>query len=507
MTQMTYYWHDYETFGLNRHLDRPVQFAGIRTDSALNVISEPDVFYCDCAPDYLPSPEACLITGITPQVAHARGGQCEAEFARRIRDIFRTPGTCSIGYNSLRFDDEVTRFLFWRNLMDPYAREWDDGCSRWDLFPLVQAVWALRPAGIVWPTVKTPEGAERISFRLEHLSAANGLEHSHAHDAMSDVYATLALARLIREKNPRFWQWAFENRAKAKVRSAFAASDGTLCRPAVWIDGRAGQEKGFIRIAFPICETDKKEIVLWDCREDPEELWTLDPETICRRAWKRSEMKEGETALSLFKLRPNQFPVVCANLNVLKQSAIERFSIDMNAVNRHMAWLSEHASDLAGPISLSSEHEPEKGADADCALYEGLTSNADRAVMQRTESLSPEALTEAVGEGRIHFEDPRLTELLWRKRARNWPGALTDDERIRWKAFCGARLQGLVPGTLSLAEYMNEVDAAADTDCQALEAGQMTEDQFEARQQILDDLYNWGEFVGSAAQDIDGETR
>ena len=193
-----------------------------------------------------------------------------------------------------------------------------------------------------------------------------------------------------------------------------------------------------------------------------------------------------ETALSLFKLRPNQFPVVCANLNVLKQSAIERFSIDMNAVNRHMAWLSEHASDLVGPISLSSEHEPEKGADADCALYEGFTSNADRAMMQRAESLSPEALTEAVGEGRIHFEDPRLTELLWRKRARNWPGALTDDERIRWKAFCGARLQGLVPGTLSLAEYMNEVDAAADTDCQALEAGQMTEDQFEARQQILE---------------------
>ena len=158
MTQMTYYWHDYETFGLDRHLDRPVQFAGIRTDSALNVIAEPDVFYCDCAPDYLPSPEACLITGITPQVAHARGGQCEAEFARRIREVFRTPGTVSIGYNSLRFDDEVTRFLFWRNLMDPYAREWDDGCSRWDLFPLVQALWALRPAGIVWPTVKIPEG-------------------------------------------------------------------------------------------------------------------------------------------------------------------------------------------------------------------------------------------------------------------------------------------------------------------------------------------------------------
>ena len=506
MPETTYYWHDYETFGLNRRLDRPVQFAGIRTDAELNIIAKPDVFYCDCAPDYLPDPQACLVTGITPQVSHARGGLCEAEFARRIQAIFRTPGTVSIGYNSLRFDDEITRFLFWRNLTDPYAREWEDGCSRWDLFPLVQAVWALRPDGIVWPTTLTDEGRTRISFRLEHLSAANHLEHSHAHDAMSDVYSTLALARLIRKVNPRFWQWAFENRTKAKIRNAFAMPDGLLGRPVVWIDTRAGQEKGFIRIAFPLLETQKKEIVLWDCREDPEELLALDPDAIARRAWRVAQMQEGETPLALFKLRPNQFPVVCPNLNVLNKAALERFSINLETVNRHVEWLVRYRSQLIGPISLAGDRELEKGADADCALYEGFPSNADRAAMLRADSLNPQALAEAVHEGRIHFEDSRLTELLWRKRARNWPETLTETERIRWKAFCAARLGGLIPGTRSLSEYMESIDTAAEADCAALETGELTETQFENRQQILDDLYNWGEFVGSAAQTIDGES-
>ena len=445
------------------------------------------------------------MTGITPQVAHSRGAVCEAQFARRIQTIFRTPGTVSIGYNSLRFDDEVTRFLFWRNLMDPYAREWEDGCSRWDLFPLVQAVWALRPEGIVWPKVTTPDGQSRVSFRLENLSQANHLEHTHAHDAMSDVYATVALARLIRQKNPRFWQWAFENRTKAKVRSTFAAPDGTLCRPAVWIDTRAGQERGFIRIVYPLWETERKEIVLWDCRDNPEELLALTPEAIARRTWKRAQIQDGETPLSLFKIRPNQFPVVCSNLNVLKRSALERFSIDLSAVERHVKWLSEHSDELAGPISLAGDKELEKGADADCALYDDFLKNSDKAVMQRADSLSPEALTEAIGQGRIHFEDSRITELLWRKRARNWPESLTEEERIRWKAFCAARLQGLIPGTQSLTEYMEAIDTAADTDCATLEAGQMTEARFEERQQVLDDLYNWGEFVGSAAQEMDGD--
>jgi len=194
----TFFWHDYETFGRDPRRDRPAQFAGVRTDLELNEVDAPVMHFCQPAPDFLPDPESCLLTGILPQHCQAQGVP-EHAFAARIEAELARPGTVGVGYNSIRFDDEVTRFLFWRNLIDPYAREWKDGCGRWDLLDVVRAAWALRPDGIAWPT--NDEG--RPSFRLEHLTTANGLAHEAAHDALSDVRATIAMARLVRARQPR----------------------------------------------------------------------------------------------------------------------------------------------------------------------------------------------------------------------------------------------------------------------------------------------------------------
>jgi exodeoxyribonuclease-1 len=195
MQALTYLWHDYETFGAVPRRDRPAQFAAIRTDAELNEIGDELMLYCQPAPDFLPDPQACLITGITPQTC-LQSGVPEHEFARQIEAAFAQPGTIGVGYNTIRFDDEVTRFLFWRNLIDPYAREWQNNCSRWDILDVVRTAYALRPDGIQWP--RNEEG--KVSFRLEHLTAANGLSHEAAHDALSDVRATIAMARLLKEK-------------------------------------------------------------------------------------------------------------------------------------------------------------------------------------------------------------------------------------------------------------------------------------------------------------------
>ncbi|MGH8474260.1 MAG: exonuclease domain-containing protein, partial [Methylococcales bacterium] len=127
----TLYWHDYETFGTDPAWDRPAQFAGLRTGEDLEIIAEPLVLYCKPADDMLPNPEACLITGITPQLA-SRKGLPEADFIAAIHEQLAQPATCGAGYNSLRFDDEVTRNCLYRNFYDPYAREWQHGNSRWD---------------------------------------------------------------------------------------------------------------------------------------------------------------------------------------------------------------------------------------------------------------------------------------------------------------------------------------------------------------------------------------
>ena len=187
----TFFWHDYETFGAVPRRDRPAQFAGIRTDAELNEIGEPVEVFCRPTPDYLPEPQACLITHITPQKC-LEDGVAERDFARVIEQELGATGTIGVGYNSIRFDDEVTRHLFWRNLIDPYAREWQNQCGRWDILDVVRTAYALRPEGINWPV-----GADgKVSFRLELLTQANGITHEAAHDAVSDVRATIALARV-----------------------------------------------------------------------------------------------------------------------------------------------------------------------------------------------------------------------------------------------------------------------------------------------------------------------
>ncbi|MEN8260783.1 MAG: exodeoxyribonuclease I, partial [Pseudomonadota bacterium] len=223
MSDRTLYWHDYETFGTDPRRDRPVQFAGIRTDEDLNIVGDPLVLYCTPAADMLPQPESCLITGITPQMALEKG-LCEAEFIALIHEELAKPGTCGVGYNTIRFDDEVTRSTLYRNFFDPYAREWQNGNSRWDIIDMVRLTWTLRPEGIEWPVYQ--DG--RPSFRLDQLSVANGIEHASAHDALSDVYATIGLARTIKRAQPKLFDYVFLNRGK---RQAGAMLDPVQMKP------------------------------------------------------------------------------------------------------------------------------------------------------------------------------------------------------------------------------------------------------------------------------------
>ncbi len=110
MSAPTFLWHDYETFGTNPRRDWPAQFAAIRTDADLNEVGAPMMWYCQPPQDRLPEPEACLITGLTPQECVAKGLP-EHQVAARSHAALAQPGTIGVGYNSIRFDDEVTRFL------------------------------------------------------------------------------------------------------------------------------------------------------------------------------------------------------------------------------------------------------------------------------------------------------------------------------------------------------------------------------------------------------------
>ena len=387
MPDTTFFWHDYETFGIVPRRDRPVQFAGLRTDAELNQIGEPVMWHCRPAPDFLPDPESVLLTGILPQHA-LQHGVPEAEFASRIEAELALPGTIGVGYNSIRFDDEVTRFLFWRNLIDPYAREWQNGCGRWDLMEGVRTPWALRPEGIEWPTYADGPMKGRPSFKLEHLAAANGLLHEAAHDALSDVRATVALARLIRSKQPRLWDFCL----KLHKKDAVAAEIG-VGRAFVHLSGRYPVERGCLAVVWPLGPhpTNRNEVIVWDLAHDPAELTGLDAETVRRRLYTRAdELPEGETRLPIKTIHINKSPIVIGKLATLTPATVLRWGLDLPQAMHHAEKAAALSRSLDGLWAQVFTRMSQTGpVDVDEDLYGGFLDNEDRRTLERLRGQTP----------------------------------------------------------------------------------------------------------------------
>jgi exodeoxyribonuclease I len=446
---LSFYWHDYETFGRVPRRDRPAQFAGLRTDADLNEI-EPGVnWYCQPAPDSLPDPESVLLTGITPQMALERGVP-EHQFAAQIEAQLAREGTVGVGYNSIRFDDEVTRHLFWRNLIDPYAREWQNSCGRWDLLDTVRCAWALRPEGLQWPT-----GADgKPSFRLELLTQANGLAHEAAHDALSDVRATVALARLVKKAQPQLWDFCLKLRRKEAVQAEMGVN-----RPFVHLSGMYGVERGCAAIVWPLAPhpTNKNEVIVWDLSADPGQLENLSVDAARRRMFTRAdELPEGETRLPIKTIHINKSPVVIGNLKTLG-SAVQRFGIDLPLAMQH----AERAAALPDLSALWGEVFKRPASDltpdVDEDLYGGFVGNEDRRTLNRLLQLTPDQLASK----QPAFADARLEEVLFRYRARNFPTTLGEAERERWEQHRAQRLHEGAGGGQTLEGYLERIDSLA----------------------------------------------
>ncbi|TXL01479.1 exodeoxyribonuclease I [Methylococcaceae bacterium HT1] len=467
MTENSFYWHDYETFGVDPQRDRAVQFAGIRTDFDFNILGEPLVIYCRPADDTLPQPEACCVTGITPQKA-AEKGVCETEFIAQIHKEMAQENTCTLGYNNLRFDDEVTRNLLYRNFYDPYAREWQQGNSRWDLIDLIRTVHALRPEGIQWPT----DNEGRISFRLEKLTAENGIEHAAAHDALSDVYATIALAKLINQAQPKLFQFFLLNRGKHQIKQLLQL--GTYI-PVVHVSGMYGAEKQYIALVVPICQhpVNTNGVIVYDLSVNPEVMLKLSAEEIQQRIFTpKADLPEGVERIPLKTIHINKCPIV-APVKVLRANDAERLGIDIEQCQNHSSLIQQSGDLIARLNKVFSGHtfssDSELNPDSDLMIYSGgFFSAQDKQMMAQIHALEPEQLADFVFKG----GDSRLSEMLFRYRARNYPETLNNEESMRWQQFCMTRLSDSADnGFLDFDSYqqkINELKQKPDVDSQLL---------------------------------------
>ncbi|HEY0334329.1 MAG TPA: exodeoxyribonuclease I [Stenotrophomonas sp.] len=469
----SFLFYDLETYGQDPRRTRIAQFAAVRTDAALNVVEEPITFFVRPADDLLPSPYATLVTGITPQHALAEGIN-EAEAFSRIADQMTRPNTCTLGYNSLRFDDEFVRHGLFRNFYDPYEREWRNGNSRWDLLDMLRLVHALRPEGIAWP--QREDGA--TSFKLEQLALANGVREGDAHEALSDVYATIGMARLFLKHQPRMWEYALRLRDK---RFCAGLLDVITGAPVLHVSQRYPAARLCAAPVLPLARHPRVDnrIIVFDLGGEIAPLLDLAPEEIAERLYApASALPEGEQRIGLKEIHLNKSPAVVAWAH-LREADFQRLELDAAAIASKANQLRELGPALAEKVRrVYATERAALMADADASLYDGFLGEGDRRLLPAVRASTPEALSTLSD----RFTDPRLGELLFRYRARNWPESLSLQEQPRWDTYRRRRLledNGL--SELTFDQFWAQI-----AELRLLHAAEP------ARQVLLDQLAGWG---------------
>ncbi len=451
MSSGSFYWYDLETTGTDPRWDRVIQFAGMRTDLALNPIGEPHSIYVRLADDVLPNPAATLVTGITPQQANAEGVS-EWEALEQIHELLSQPGTCALGYNSLRFDDEFLRYGFYRNLQDPYAREYANGNSRWDLIDLVRGTGALRRDGIEWPR----DEDDLPVYKLEALSAANGIEHGNAHDALSDVRATLGLAQLIRKHQPRLFDYHYEQRRKNKVRKLLEPIGARLC---VHVTAMYPRARYGCAPVVSVCRhpTNSNAIIVADLSQDVEPLLDLSEDEIYSALFG----KDPAARPGLKEVRLNRCPFI-AGIEVLTAENYERLGFREKEIKERARRLAKPGiSDKLMRVYGRRRAQLEAAnpvTDVDGALYGGFFRDADRHRCQDFRS--------RLGGGefaRLDYDDARLATLAERARARSFPELLDDAGRSDWQAHVRERLGATDAPWLTLAAFRERLAELRET--------------------------------------------
>ena len=436
-------WYDLETFGLNPRVDRIAQAALIRTDLQLNIIEEPVLLYCRLTDDYLPNPESCIVTGLTPQEVNEKGIR-EYDFIKKINDMFLVPGTVAAGFNNVNFDDECIRSTLYRNLFDPFEREYKEGRSRWDIMNLVRATKDLRPDGIDFSAVNPDTGF--TSFKLTDITRVNHIEQEGAHDALVDVRATIDVARLIRDKQPKLFNYAFSHRFKNEV---WAVLDPIRHQAVLHTSAAYVSERGNTHPVLPLMAN----------KEKGNEIYCFDLTHEIPKSAKGTYQETG-----IMRLMINRSPFI-APISTLDSSSEERLGFTK-------AWIWQKASQaINSPVlkkeSILAAREPyeESAKDPDLTIYSSFPSDHDKGVMASIRAMKP---ADKISKGEHLFEDDKYHKLLWRQVARNWPEVLSEKDRTSWKNFCALRLiNPPVEGTPTYELYMRSVSEkleSVDTD-------------------------------------------
>lgn len=450
----TLFFYDLETSGFDPRHDRIMQFAGIRTDKDLNEVGQEENILIKLTDDTLPSAGAILTTYITPQKT-IEDGMSEADFCRYFLDKIATPETVILGYNSVRFDDEFLRYTLWHNFHDPYEWSWAENRSRWDLLDVVRMVRALRPDGITWPMkrskdAKTGEWIERPTVNLVDMAKANGFENKQAHDALADVRALINLARLVRDKQPRMWNYLYGHRGKSAV-----AEIVRLGHPFVYTSGRYSSDNEKTSIAVPIAKLkNANNLLVWDLRYSPVDFAKWNEKKIMENLTASYDQRQAEEfhPLPIKEIGLNKCPAV-APLGTLGDDSEKRIHLTKAQAQANLTLLQQNKDFLVRLINTYNARTEWRGdKDVEGQLYDSFTPEADR---PKCRAIAAMTSARQLADFHPEFNDDRLSELLLRYKARMYPESLSEDEQKQWESYRTDKLKRELP------KYMESLQKAA----------------------------------------------
>ena len=455
----TYLFYDIETSGLNKCFDQVLQFAAIRTDLELNEIDRHEILV-KLNPDVIPSPQAMVVHQITLEQLHQ--GNCEYEAISKIHQLFNIPGTITIGYNTLGFDDEFLRFSFYRNLLTPYTHQYANNCSRMDLYPMTVMYYLFKPEGISWPKI-----ADKVSLKLEQLNSHNNLVDGRAHDAMTDVEATLALAKLLRRER-KMWEYlhSFFDKKKDLDGLSKLSLASVEYQQALLIDGGCGANNFYQCPVMSLgMHNHYKNQSLW-LRLDLEQLTTTVLENI------------SETTF-VYRKRFGEQPLLLP--------LTERFTKHLSAerqqvVVSNIAWLQKNREILAAIVHYYREYKYPviPNIDVDAALYQiGFHKDHEQQLCELFHLADLEEKVKLID----RFMNPNLRAQVIRVLGRNYPEVLPKGYQEEFNDY----LHQIKSGNL-VVDYRNNFHLAPENVLEGIQQLQQPDKLSLLQQQLLEKL-------------------
>jgi len=340
--------------------------------------------------------------------------------------------------------------FFWRNFYDPYEWSWKEGRSRWDILDAIRMTRALRPEGIEWPV----DDKGVATNRLEQIAKVNYVDHTKAHDALSDVEALISVTKLIKNNQPQLYEYLLKMRDKNEIKKLVNLD---YKQPFVYVSGRFDAEFNKATVAFPLTSGKNSNVVIYDLRYDPTPFIELSQKELAKKlfaTWEERQEDDFEK-LPVKELQYNRAPAV-APLGVLSQSdGWKKISLDEPTVAKHKSILLAAPGFAENIRSLFENREEfKKSPDPEAQLYDGFVPDIDKLRIEAVRNADERKLAD------FHptFVDERLEPLLLHYKARNFPNSLSEEEVAVWEKWRSNKItEGLPPFVKTLQKLATTI--------------------------------------------------